>query len=1213
MEPDPRGFQGTGRFRVLRRLGAGGMGVVYSASDAGRDEVIALKTLLYADPMAIYRLKKEFRALADVAHPNLVNLYELVSDGERWFFTMELVDGLNLLDYVRPGALDVARLRSTLPQVASGIIAIHDRGLLHRDLKPSNVLVTSEGRVVILDFGISADLAPDAPALRTVEEGIWGSAPYMAPEQVHGRACPASDWYALGVILYEALTGKLPFIGSALHILAVKQTEDPPRPDSVAPGVPVELADLCMNLMARDPEARPTGDRILHRLGCTPDAHPGAMVLPSRPDALVLGREQQLAELKRALARTRGHDAVSVYVHGASGIGKTTLVRRFLQLLSPRAGLVLAGRCYDRESVPFKALDGIIDSLSRYLRALPPKELQSLLEPEILTLSRLFPVLERVEAVAKLLRPARETGDPVELRRRAVAALRTLLRRIAAGRRLILHVDDLQWADADSVALFEELLSPPDPPALLFIATFRSEEIESHPFLQTVLAQARTPRNLEIRLGPLSDAETRRLARHLLGVKGAVARGQVESIVEESAGSPFLVEQLVHYVLGADGPGSARRSGVGLNDMLDARLARLPAGAREFMEVVAIAARPIDATIVREAAQLPGDERPLIARLRTEHLLRTSGAAGGVEATHDRIRENIASHLSPQRTAEIHRRLVEVMEARGVDEPETLFEHGAAAGLTERAGANAARAAQRASEALAFERAALFYKRALELLPSGAEALGLQVGLAAALANAGRSGQAADAYLMAASHAEQPQGLELRRRAAEQLLRSGHVDQGLAIVQNVLRAVGLRLANSPAHALVRLLARRAWIRLRGLRFRECPPEQLDPGLARRIDTVWGVAVGLARVDTIRASDFQSLNLLLSLRAGEPYRLARALAAEAAFVSLGGGASQHRAERLLAMAQQLAERVGNPHALGLVELVRGIARFYIGRFGDCRRGCELAEQQFRERCIGVMWEINTAHYYVLSSLYYLGELAHLARRAPARLREAQRLGDLYAAADVAAGRPIVAWLVPDDVAGARDAYRDAISQWSHTSFHLQHYLSLIAEGQLDLYTGDAERAWTRVSLRWPALKRSQLLRVQVIRVEALHLRARSALAAAQGRRGEWAQQVESAARDGRRIAAERMAWTRPLADLVLAGVQGIRGDEAGAALLMERAMSGFEAAGLVAFVMAAKRRLGALRGGEVGANLVADADGWFRSEGVAKPDRITAMLAPGFHD
>ncbi len=252
--------------------------------------------------------------------------------------------------------------------------------------------------------------------------------------------------------------------------------------------------------------------------------------------------------------------------------------------------------------------------------------------------------------------------------------------------------------------------------------------------------------------------------------------------------------------------------------------------------------------------------------------------------------------------------------------------------------------------------------------------------------------------------------------------------------------------------------------------------------------------------------------------------------------------------------------------------------------------------------------------MLSSLYYLGDLAGLARRAPARLREAQQLGDLYAAADVAAGRPIVAWLVADDVTGARVAYRDAISRWSHQAFHLQHYLSLVAEGQLDLYAGDAERALSRVSVCWPALARSQLLRIQVIRVEALHLRARSALAAAQGRRGgDRRQQLESAARDGRRIAAERMAWARPLADLVLAGVHAVERDVRQAADLTERAMTGFAAAGLRAFAMAAKRRLGELRGGDEGLKLVSEADDWFRSEGVAAPDRITAMLAPGIHE
>ncbi|HYX83217.1 MAG TPA: serine/threonine-protein kinase, partial [Gemmatimonadales bacterium] len=518
MKHDNGGFRGTGRFRVLQRLGAGGVGVVYSAHDVGRDEVIALKALRHADPATIYQLKKEFRALADLAHPNLVTLYELISDGDRWFFTMELVDGVSLLDFVRPGALDIGRLRTTLPQVACGIMAIHQAGLLHRDLKPSNVLVTPDGRVVIVDFGISAAFTATVSAVHTTEDGIRGTAPYMAPEQVHGKACPASDWYAFGVMLYEALTGVLPFSGTPLAILTAKQTQDPPCPQGLAPDVPMELADLTVALLARDPSRRPVAAQVLQRLGVPRDARFPTMPTGRPDDAQVVGRERHLSDLHRAFELTRAHDAVSVYVHGPSGIGKTTLVQRFLQLLAPDAPLVLAGRCYDRESVPFKALDGVIDKLSGYLRSLSPQEIEPLLEPELLTLARLFPVLERVERIAELSPLARDTGDPVELQRRAFAALRNLLRRIADRRRLVVLVDDLHWADADSIALFEALMSAPDPPPLLLLATFRTEEIESHPFLQMLLAQARTRVCQEIRLGPLSEAETRRLARHLLGV-----------------------------------------------------------------------------------------------------------------------------------------------------------------------------------------------------------------------------------------------------------------------------------------------------------------------------------------------------------------------------------------------------------------------------------------------------------------------------------------------------------------------------------------------------------------------------------------------------------------------------------------------------------------------------------------------------------------------
>jgi serine/threonine protein kinase len=158
-------FQGTGRFTVRRRLGEGGMGIVYEVDDTVRHEVVALKTLRHATAADVYRLTREFRSLADVVHPNLICLYELFADDHRCFFTMELVRGCNFVEYVR-GDDDrwrsEERLVSAFGQLVNGVLALHRVGKLHRDLKPSNVLVTPEARVVILDFGLITEVAPRA-------------------------------------------------------------------------------------------------------------------------------------------------------------------------------------------------------------------------------------------------------------------------------------------------------------------------------------------------------------------------------------------------------------------------------------------------------------------------------------------------------------------------------------------------------------------------------------------------------------------------------------------------------------------------------------------------------------------------------------------------------------------------------------------------------------------------------------------------------------------------------------------------------------------------------------------------------------------------------------------------------------------------------------------------------------------------------------------
>ncbi|MFI5303115.1 MAG: serine/threonine-protein kinase, partial [Polyangiales bacterium] len=254
------------RFTVVRRLGEGGMGVVYEAFDEERGVRVALKTMRRIDPATLFRFKNEFRALADVSHPNIVELHELVTEGDRTFFTMEYVDGVDFLDYVRGRAnpalvraldapfrdteavvlrgpassalliaarsasrttvaCDLDRLRDALGQLSLGLVALHRAGKIHRDLKPSNVLVTTTAsgapRVVLLDFGLAAETSSDS---LSADQSTAGTAEYMSPEQgAAGELNEASDWYGFGVMLYEALAGRLPFTGGRIKILMAKQ------------------------------------------------------------------------------------------------------------------------------------------------------------------------------------------------------------------------------------------------------------------------------------------------------------------------------------------------------------------------------------------------------------------------------------------------------------------------------------------------------------------------------------------------------------------------------------------------------------------------------------------------------------------------------------------------------------------------------------------------------------------------------------------------------------------------------------------------------------------------------------------------------------------------------------------------------------------------------------------------------------------------------
>jgi tRNA A-37 threonylcarbamoyl transferase component Bud32 len=420
---------GAGRFEVRGTLGAGGAGVVYRAFDRTLQREVALKLLRHASGRDLFRFKREFRALADIVHPNLVTLHELHASGSGdWYFTMELVEGVSFIDWARPpiarsgpnrtradiaqARVDEPRLRAALVQLVDALVALHDAGKLHRDLKPSNVLVTAHGQLTLLDFGLVLALAEDVPERLAV-----GTPVYMSPEQAADQPLQeASDWYSVGAMLYEALTGRRPIEGEAEEVMTRKQTEVPPPPADA----PADLAALCMQLLQPEPAARPPGMAILRRLGAGPSPTTRHLARTLSTVSFV-GRDRELGELRTALADARRR-GVAVLVRGRSGIGKTALVRAFLRGLHGSA-FVLQGRCFEREAVPFKMLDGVVDQLTTVLVGLGPAEVDALAPRDLGSLVRLFPVMRRVTRFVELAASSPPPPDPQEVRRRGFDAL----------------------------------------------------------------------------------------------------------------------------------------------------------------------------------------------------------------------------------------------------------------------------------------------------------------------------------------------------------------------------------------------------------------------------------------------------------------------------------------------------------------------------------------------------------------------------------------------------------------------------------------------------------------------------------------------------------------------------------------------------------------------------------------------------------------------
>jgi serine/threonine protein kinase/CRP-like cAMP-binding protein len=811
-------FSGTDRFQLIRRLGAGGMGIVYEVFDRERGEHVALKTLSRVDPAGIYDLKKEFRSLADVRHPNVVSLYDIVNEAGQWFFTMELVYGTPFSEYValgpsgrerrptphqrdRPaenvedGALlvsqtradarvtaavlfDEAKLRSALGQLILGVSAIHAAGKLHRDLKPSNVLITEEGRVVVLDFGLVQDdnRSSDTADTSLDDNLIVGTPAYMAPEQAAGkRATPATDWYAVGTMLYRALSGQLPFSGSLTEVLLRKQSEDPPALAALVRGLPKDLERLAMNLLRQRPEARADEPELRRCLAL--DRAP--VRATSRPETTpFIGRDGELTWLESALALSRRGLPQIVFLQGPSGLGKSALVQHFLRgVRQMPSAVVLSGRCYPREALPYKAFDAIIDALSRFLSRLPETSAAELLPRNRRALTSLFPVLDRVPIIDAWDSLARLPTSPVERRERAFAALKELLGRVSDQGPLVLTIDNLEWGDTDSAELLLRLCSAPDPPAMLVIGTHRPEPEHQSAFFERLGAtgtQLGEATRQDHSVGPLAPNSAFELCKATLDCDDSLCW----RIAEETAGDPLLISLLCEHIrerLAADD----RAARPHLEGLVDIQMGRLSDDARRLLTTVVVAGAPLTMEAAGAALGLGSERaRACINELRGSLLLQLVYHRGreALSVRHERIARVLGARLSPLEIRATHARLAEALAARDEASLETLADHYDKAGATDDARRYATRAAHEAERSLAFDRAAQSYERALALTPDSPARSQLLEQLAETRLHLGQPGRAATALLEAALASPPELAAELRRRASALRLTDEQLD-----------------------------------------------------------------------------------------------------------------------------------------------------------------------------------------------------------------------------------------------------------------------------------------------------------------------------------------------------------------------------------------------------------------------------------------------------
>lgn len=1225
----PAAFRGNERFRVIRWLGEGGFGAVYEAEDGRYGNRVALKLLRRRSAAVYERFKREFRTMAEVSHPNLVQLYGLHDDGPHRFFTMELVVGRTLT-----AALSSAPslIRDAFGQLAAGLSALHAARIVHRDVKPDNVLVSDAGQLKILDFGLARPVELDT-------SGLTGTSVYMAPELFRGQSAgPPADIYALGTMLYQVLVGAFPFGQDANRAVRSKvRGAQADMPVAVATAHP-ELAELCQLALSADPADRPGADEILRLLGVA-RVERGSSRVRMPPSHAMVERELPLARLSAALEGSAG-TAVAVKVTGQAGSGKTALCRRFLaDQQAAGETVVLSGRCLETDHSPYKALDEVLNGLVAFLAGATWTEQARVVPHHLEALLRVFPAFERVDEFSSISSTARIPRDAWHLRRRAFEALADSFRRLCSFRRVIIHLDDLQWFDRDGADLLRALTGPDDAPPIFWLLSERVQGVAPDSDA-TDMGDGLGSRIVDhLRLAHLSGAGVRALLAQDPNLS-SLAEPHVLAVERESGGSPFLVRAIARRWAELD----SSKAPPSLGELWADWGAAFDPEVRRLHETLCVAGKPVPLQVAVAAS---GAQPGAVATLRSAGLVANAvpsvavtDAAPPVEdlrsasdvasppaeeltPVYERLRDAIVSQLSDTERRARHEALATAFAAWSDPHGEGLVDQLVGAGHTRAAAVHALLGARHAERSFSFARAASLYARVIALgdRPIFAR-LRLVRRYARALSGAGEDGVAGRLLLGAAEDARAAAAhpahvtklaalaVDLERAGAEHLLRSGAFSDGLAVLEETLQSLGAGMPTTLEEAFVQGAPLMEELQRRGVEPAE-PTHPVPTRLQQRASLLQTVCTSMTHVD-LRVLPLVYRLLLDELELGEGERLQRS----SALFALATSAIDQSglAKQALLLSRRLLNGHDDPLGSALLRLAEAEQAHFGGDFGGALASLDEAERLLVERCRGAHRLLGQARMSSVVIQYsHRGDFRTRATVIERWLREADARRDYFQANWLRAVMALL-WVARDEPETARAQLTRARENWSEGDVGMFDTAATLYHDVVDRYQG-ASVDWRAQSGAERAVRSSPVGHTLLLRGYYHLHRAWAALRhqaqAASGHEHQDQAAALAAVREelqGLRDLAFPL-WTG-IADACEANQHWLDGDRDRAIAMMGGAEAQLRDIDVLALAACARRRTGEFLRGAAGAELIRGADQELLDLGVVLPEAFArAYFSP----